>query len=160
MTIQTDMAGEATVLPTSDVEDGLRADIAGMEREIQALRLQVQEARRAHEEDIRIIGEALLEEAERQDWCARFDDAVSDINTRLAIPLPEREREYEVTVTGYVKTAFTHTLTITLRGSEDVDEAAREAAREAMGDVSAFDLDLDTYSSEIEEWEVDGVELA
>lgn len=160
MTIQTDMAGTAIVLPTSTVEDGLRADIAGMEREIQALRLELQGARRAHEEDIRIIGEHLIEAAERYDLCERFDDAVSELNARLTVQLPVREHEYEVTVTGYVRTAFTHTITVTVTGGEDVDEAAREAAREAMADMSALDLDLDSYASEIEDWEVDGVELA
>ena len=52
-----------------------------------------------HENDIRIIGEALIAEAEDRGWCNDFDKWVEKVNNRLHLELPTRQREFAVTAT-------------------------------------------------------------
>lgn len=101
-----------------------------------------------HENDIRIIGESLIAEAEARRWCADFDRWVEKINNQLHIELPTREREYSVTAT------YTVTIRETLHAvSED---AAIDLFREEHGlgrgrwDSSDFD-DWDETDIEVED---------
>ena len=48
---------------------------------------------------IQFIGERLIEESERRDWCSEFDSIIDDVNMGLPAwgQLPDRTREYTVT---------------------------------------------------------------
>ena len=83
--------------------------------------------RRDHESDIRIIGDALLYEADQRDWCDDYDKFVAGLNNQLKVALPMRESEWSVTLT--------YSVTVT-RNFMATD---RENAIEKM--ESEFDLD-------------------
>lgn len=48
--------------------------------------------------DIQRIGNALVEEAQRRDWCAEFDEWVEAINETLATKLPNLREVYEISL--------------------------------------------------------------
>lgn len=55
--------------------------------------------RRQHEEDIQLIGDSLLYEADQRSWCDDYDKFVAGLNQQLTVKLPERETEWTVTLT-------------------------------------------------------------
>ena len=88
------------------------------------LRRELADARNKHIKDIEIIGEALLREAERRNWCSEYDEVVDNINARLSVPLPERNQERSYTVT------WTETYTVTVPRSYMTDALDADAAIE------------------------------
>ena len=50
-----------------------------------------------HRSDVAAIGDALLAEAENRGWCDEFDTFVTELNRRLHVYLPTREKDYQVT---------------------------------------------------------------
>ena len=77
---------------------------------------------RQHREDINTIGAALIEQADRREWCGEFDDLVEETNRRLHIDLPTRSRSYRIEVPV--------TVTVALCVTAPDDESAIEAAQE------------------------------
>lgn len=72
---------------------------------IESQRSRLTDAIQKHKRDIALIGEALLDTADRREWCDEYDEAVESLNRKLHEKLPTREREYtvtvEITVTGH-----------------------------------------------------------
>lgn len=98
---------------------------------------ELEDARRNHKQDIRIIGERLIEVANDRDLCSDYDDVVDDVNERLYVKLPVRERDFAVSVTIIVKV-------------RDEDEARREVSHFLEQENS-----LDGYSFSIDAIERD-----
>jgi hypothetical protein len=85
-------------------EDRVRAHINALESRVLALNSHVNECSRKHSEDIAKIGEHLIREARKREWCDVYDDFVDNLNTFLHIKLPARRKmhrmkmEFTVTV--------------------------------------------------------------
>lgn len=93
------------------------------EAELQDARRATQQAQIRHDNDVATIGEALLEEAERRDWCSEFDEFVADINEKLHVPLPRRIKDWDV----YVPVEVTVRVSVSAISEED---ARAEAGNE------------------------------
>lgn len=85
-----------SVVPS--VEDALRDQIARLQGSLS-------DTMRTGKKAVEMIGEALIEEAQRRGWCSEYDDFVEKLNDRLPLgyELPTREREFEVTLTYRVE---------------------------------------------------------
>ena len=77
-------------------------------------------ARTNHRNDIKMIGEALIAEADSRGWCDDYDKFVSGLNSRLVVSLEERSQDYEVTATFIV----TVSTTISARDEDDANDQA------------------------------------
>lgn len=114
------------------------------------LRARLREAEERHRTDIQIIGETLMREANRRNWCSEYDEIVDGINSRISVELPEREREHEVVISGYVRVPFSYSMTVTAGDSDDAYEIASDTWSD---NVSASDLlrdYTDRYMAEVE----------
>lgn len=122
-------------------------EAAAADLEIARLRTELAQARDAHRSDVAVIGEMLLRKAEYYAWCGEYDDAVNEINERLHIPLPMRERRYYVTVRGYLRVPYRHTVAVTVTADGDLEEAALEA----MDNVGVDDVSAMLEDAELED---------
>jgi hypothetical protein len=84
-------------------------------------------SRRNHRNDIKMIGDALIKEADERDWCDIYDKFVSNLNGKLCIDLEEREHEYVVSATYLLKVSTTIK-------ARDIDDANDKAAELELGD--------------------------
>lgn len=89
-------------------------------------------SRRNHQSDIKIIGEALIEEADNRGWCDDYDKFVNSLNSRLSVGLEERNHDYEVTATFIV----TVSTTINARDEDDANDQAGDM------DLSSFNCSI------------------
>jgi hypothetical protein len=89
-------------------------------------------SRRNHQSDIKMIGEALIEEANNRGWCDDYDKFVGSLNGRLSITLEERSHDYEVTATFIV----TVSTTISARDEDDANDQAGDM------DLSSFNCSI------------------
>jgi hypothetical protein len=110
---------------------------------------------------IQTIGDALIENADRREWCGEFDTKIEEMNSWLENQLgvdwrlPTREKEYTVTVTINAEVTFNEEITVTARNEEDarqdvlnniedhidLDEAATDHCRSNTFDDISFDID-------------------
>ncbi len=90
------------------------------------LRQQAQEAAQRHRNDITLIGEKLIQEANERQWCREYDRFVEELNDDLERALPLRERDFEITVAVELRVDVTATNEDHARelAQEIVDEAA------------------------------------
>lgn len=130
---------EPEVPPTDSVVKPLEAEITRLKERLGHQIVQNVEARAQHEKDIKLIGETLIEKAERHDMCSVFDDTIEELNAKLTVELPTREREYQV--------EFTFTQTVTVMASDA--DSALELAREADSYMDSDDLY--EYNYDVEE---------
>ena len=135
---------ELAVLPQelrtriTTVLDGLHTQIAGLEQALAAHSSDLAGAHGEHQDDITRIGQVLLREANRRDWCTDYDTIVAALNTHLHRSLPVREHEH----------TFEIEVTITLAAITAVDEGtAREQARRVARDLERFVDDLDAVKT-------------
>lgn len=89
---------------------------AALAAEIENLRNQLAASRARHREDIAIIGEELMAQAEYHGWCSQYDEVIDKLNTQLTVELPERQREYRVRLIVYVD--------VTARDAQGAGDAA------------------------------------
>lgn len=68
------------------------------EVDAQMAREAVTAANRRHADDVALIGERLLEEAESRSWCEEYDSAIDDLNAKLHVGLPRRLKDFDVYV--------------------------------------------------------------
>ena len=149
--------------------DESQAKIAELESRIGALNDLVQtkdrtiesyrDWQRAAHADAEKIGDILNKEAERRNWCREYDDIVEKINGELRyLALPRREREVEVTVTGWLRVPFSRTVTVTVTSGDNDDaiEQAEEIVSEedaselwSYADRGAAEVDNDDFESEV-----------
>lgn len=104
-----------------------------------------QEAAR-HRADIALIGERLIFEADQRGWCEQYDEVIDDLNTKLHVDLPLRQREYEVAVS------------FTVRMNVTVTADSPEAAQSDATDMIEYELGRLDYCSDFEchdDWEFD-----
>lgn len=92
-------------------------------------------------EDIKLIGERLIKEANDRGFCSEFDDVIDDLNSKLRVELPTRRKEYVVTQVVKV----TRSITVYANNEE-----------EALDDLSSIDnvRDLDRGG-----WTVDDIDI-
>lgn len=110
-------------------------DLEIAKAEIARLREHISNINQAHSKDIRLIGEALMEEANSRQWCAEYDEFVSNLNGRLRYDLPVRESEKEVFITYTVKLKFT----VDAPTDDDATAKAQEMAEEFMDRTDEID---------------------
>ena len=104
-----------------------------------------QEAKR-HIEDINTIGDRLIFEADQRGWCEDYDKMVDDLNTKLHLDLPLRNRDYEVAVSFTVHM----NVTVQAQGPEDAQSMAND-----MIEYELSRLDYCTDFSCDDNWEFD-----
>ena len=100
--------GEVEVATTSDVDPTVAQlqallhqrghNIDTLQAEVVRLKQQVEEAKAAHANDVAQIGSWLQSEARERDWCEDYDDCVDTVNSRLMVKLPNRRRDFKVTM--------------------------------------------------------------
>ena len=89
-------------------------------------------SRKNHQSDIKMIGDALIEEANDRDWCDLYDAFVGKLNSKLSIALEERSHDYEVTATFII----TVSTTISARDEDDANDQAGDM------DLSSFNCSI------------------
>jgi hypothetical protein len=77
------------------------------------------QARFLHTRDISMIGERMMEEARCRSWCAEYDQIVASLNENLIINLPQRAREFKVSIVA----------TVTAEDESTAMDMGRELAR-------------------------------
>jgi hypothetical protein len=106
---------------------------------IRALEGELRRALERHVHDMTTVGEALVAEANVRNWCREYDTFMSSLSGQLHIPLPSREREYDVTlhvsavISGDVgdwsieaTTAGDVTVTVTAANEDEAGERGQE----------------------------------
>lgn len=119
----------------------------------------------AHLDDIALIGEILMDEANRRRWCSEYDEIVDVMNARLNVALPERDR----TAVGHFSISGSTVLNIDQAGlnmevtvnwyasyRHEIEHVNREANLDDLfSDVDVFahedDWVWDEYQSSIDE---------
>jgi hypothetical protein len=135
----------------------LTASLARLEEQVERLTTALNTERDNHQNDIDVIGEALIEEARRRDWCSEYDTVMGRISSRLTIPLPERtaeEIDHEIEVSGWVRVPFSVTVTVTAAEDADWDDLCRQAGEDVENNYSARQLMTDygdAYNGEVED---------
>ena len=128
----------------------LKATLALMKDTNTTLIERIEKAQQRHRTDIATIGEALMDEAEKRDWCYEYDTVVADLNRNLHVELPVRKREFSVTVNVQV------TITVDATDESDARSQAYDIARDAESTLDKVDGVYtsnwdDSYSYEVEE---------
>jgi hypothetical protein len=105
-------------------------------------------SRNNHQDDVRRISEALIEEADARGWCDDYDKFVEKLNSKLTVALETREQEYEVSATYILKVSTKIT-------ARNIDDANERAADLDLGDYNCsirgdYD-DIEYQDHEIEE---------
>ena len=79
---------------------------------------------------IETIGEVLIEQAEKRQWCEQFDELTDNVNERLPnwLQLMKRSKEYLVSWTETVSVQVRRSMTVTSDNEESAGEDARELA--------------------------------
>lgn len=135
----------------------LRTEVASLREQVGTLNAMVATVRERHADDIDAIGEALIAEAKRRDWCDEYDQVIERLNRRLNVPLPTREDEdqdYDVEVTGWIRVPFTVTVSVTAAAnadSSDVEDAASEVFQENYSGQDLLRNYTDSYQAEVED---------
>jgi hypothetical protein len=126
---------------------------SGDASEIERLRVRLREVEERHRTDIATIGETLMREAERRNWCSEYDEIVDGINSRITVELPVRnsEEEFEVTVSGYVRVPFSYSMTVTASDSGDAHEIASNTWADQVDAGDLLRDYSDRYSAEVED---------
>lgn len=75
-----------------------QAAIERLSADLRDARSDAAAARTNHEQDIDIIGNAFIEEADRRGWCSDADDFIDTLNRGLHLSLPERSSDYYLAV--------------------------------------------------------------
>jgi hypothetical protein len=86
-------------------------------------------SRTSHRNDIKMISDALMAEADSRGWCDDYDKFVGGLNSRLVVSLEEREHEYEVSATFLLKVSTTIK-------ARNIDDANDQAADLDLGDYN------------------------
>lgn len=129
---------------------GLEAQIERLSDTLATVRETLRQSEQRHRDDIALIGERLIEEAESRNWCSEFDHIVDDLNSSLHVELPLREHEFTV------EAQITVRVSVTARDESAAKDAAADILDSARhhaymtDNVSGADLD-DEYSWSVEQ---------
>jgi hypothetical protein len=137
--------------PIIAVEEPVKSEADLLREQLEEALQARRTAHRAHERDIEIIGEVLMEEARSRSWCSEYDQIVDGLNGRLNISLPIREQDYDVTVTGWMRVPFSYTVIVTAQDEDSACEYAQEMdlpfdADDAFRNASARDAEFEDES--------------
>ncbi len=86
-----------------------------------------EDLRRKYAEDMSIISERLIMEAESRGWCSEFDEIIEEVNNKLQGPFPLDTREKDIEVEVTVRGTVWATTTVTVRAANE-DKAAQMIA--------------------------------
>jgi hypothetical protein len=75
-----------------------------------------------HKQDVRIISEELIKEADARGWCDEYDKFIERVNHRLVQTLDTRAKEYIVSAVYQLKVSTR----ITARNIDDANDKAAE----------------------------------
>ena len=81
----------------AQAERELRAALSTAHTQIEQLRLHAADTSRRHRDDIALIGERLIAEADDRRWRKAYDDIVDELNTDPNVEPPVRQRDFTVT---------------------------------------------------------------
>jgi hypothetical protein len=112
-----------------------QGDLAAAKAQIAEYVQRITNLQHAHARDIKLIGETLIEEANKRQWCSEYDEFVSRLNGRLTYDLPVREFEKEVILTYTVKVSFN----VSATNDDDAVTAAQELAEEFLDNADEID---------------------
>jgi hypothetical protein len=70
------------------------AQVAELTSRVAGLEGRLSDTARKHREDINLIGDAMIAEANERDWCNEYDQFVDGLNAKLNIELPLRVADY------------------------------------------------------------------
>jgi hypothetical protein len=104
--------------------------------------------------DSETISEVYNREADRRNWCSEADEITEAINGRLQVlALQMRERDVDVTVSGYLRVPFTYSVSVSVTSGDDAEGKAADYWND--GNVSTTDIrnygSFDWYSAEVED---------
>lgn len=138
--------------------DGDPALTVDLRTQLEVARAEAAAARRRHQEDIEAIGQALLAEAAKRDWCDEYDEAITAVNEQLYVALPQREREYTMSWTEVYTVRVDCSTTVTATGEDD----ARGQIESVMGKYSPAVAPVGRYQDscyDVELLEVESIEV-
>ena len=125
--------GDATLLEDeapSQVETVTKADYERLQQELDRANERVEELRvRAGkwERDFDRLANAVMNEAERRDWCSDFEDFEDRVDEELEIGvMPRREREWDVEVNVEGTLRISTTVSVTASSQEAANEMVNE----------------------------------
>lgn len=92
-----------------------------------------------HEADVKLIGASLIEATNEADYASLYDDLVEGINYRLGVELPQRVRNYLVSINVEV------VLTVSATDKNDARENAGSDIRAIERSIDSFELSEASY---------------
>jgi hypothetical protein len=135
---------------TRTMHDAVRAERDSLAAEVARLRDWQTKA----VTDSETISEVYNSEADRRNWCSEADEITDAINSRLQVlSLETRERDEDVTVSGWIRVPFTYSVSVSVTRGDDAEDKAADYWND--GNVSTSDIrnygSLDWYSAEVED---------
>ncbi|GIM98047.1 hypothetical protein [Paractinoplanes toevensis] len=133
-------------------EHQLRAELAAAREQAEQQRQRADASERRavtaeqrHRDDITLIGEKLIAEADDRDWCEVYDEFVDYLNINLHVELPLRERDF--TVTAMVELRVDVTATSEGQARDLAEDLVRhvEQRLDAMDSITAYPQESHRY---------------
>lgn len=141
----------------ASIVDSMAAYVGNTSAMIDRLNTSITSAHARHLADIEHIGETLIEEANRRDWCKDYDDIVDEMNRSLNTPLPTRNKDYQVTVS----VTYDITVNVTARSESEAEDQVREMSHSTIQSYAYDQLsDSGDQRRKWNDYEVGGAELA
>jgi hypothetical protein len=138
---KTDLELELT--RTKSLLEARTGDVTRVSEQRDRIEGQLRGAREAHASDIQIIGERLIAEAQRREWCSEYDSIIGDLNGRLNVELPEREKDWTVEMDVTVRVR----LSVRATDSETAEEIASGMdLAAAVYNLGRYDVDIQDHT--------------
>jgi hypothetical protein len=125
--------------------------IVSANRDVERTQTSLRETQRLHDlsmnkhvADIERIGQRLIEESNDRGWCNEFDEIIEEMNVDLNVPLPVREKDFELSVTFTV--TGSRSVTVRAASLDDAVEQFKENIDDHM-DVSDAAADAANYGN-------------
>lgn len=104
-------------------------------------------------QDMRVLSDKLIEEANRRNWCDEYDEIVDALNGLfLVLSIDQRTREYEVEVVLSGTITACTTVIVTAGSREDAEQLVRE-------DIDAYVDVSDVLTNELMNGGLDDLEI-
>ncbi len=109
-------------------------------------------------DDIKVIADALLEEAMERDWCSLYNDFVEEVNSKLQVSeLKSYIKTYEVEVRVERKQYATVTVEVEANDTEGAEEYINTLSFDEILDQSKYGQDYIDWEETDEEYEIEYV---
>lgn len=140
---------EASVpVPPETERDALNAEIVRLRADVEILRADLRNARQAHARDVRVIGEAVKETANRHEWCGEYDRHVRDLldSGQLSPTGHEVFSEAALREQDYL-VSLTVTLNVSARvTASDSDHAAEIVSEDPSSYIDRYEISWDNVT--------------